>query len=366
MPRVENYEIFEIFNNFEILENDFKVPEYKSHVEWLRFNFLRAAHREKYWINHDVKISKQGALGRFVRSVLDEKVRLGTKRHSGAKEDKLSQKALLNQFNQVEGKNIDPSAFNKFLNGKPTGAQNWYSIVPSLLTELLLFGDNSSSMLRSSTLNEITSLFGENEECFFNPLFRDRYAVSTVTECVTELLYVAHCSANGARCRLIRTSGRDRFLQVNTPLDALTKTGEATLECLASGVECYFLFPKFSGNNRAKSSAIFFEETAVKCKDQNEELIYMLEIPLGYSFSSSKSEGRWPQEFLSKLFRWSGFEIKHTNEEIERLLIVNRKAKHGLNPFIPDKSETELFFEWAELVIKEQISHKVEEAINLH
>ena len=85
----------------------------------------------------------QRALGRFVRSVFDEKSSLGAK--------DLTQKALLEKFNKIN-KGIDVSAptFSKFLRGESTGSQNWYPIISSLITEILHFGGNASPNQRTS------------------------------------------------------------------------------------------------------------------------------------------------------------------------------------------------------------------------
>lgn len=341
--------------------------EWLNRLEFAKFKLCRPQNRSSYWKsdkNNNRVASSNGARGRFVSELL--------KWHKGSVDatSKLTQSELANQINKKRVSKIGPAPFSKFLNGKPSESIDWKTI-GTLAAKLILDsysqwleskidstncdGDCAESIEKGKGLLEdtVSYFFPGNEDDepdFFSEDLKSHDAVASIREVIYELDYLRFCASElGAKCRIIRTSGRERFLQINTPLDALTRTGNATVKCLESGIQTYFVYPESTSELHAKTSAEKFREIATSklSKESSRNLkLKVLDLKL------SDPSFRWSGEFISKMFRWSGYEIRFPDGSTERSLIVNRKAKHGLNPFVPDESETNLFFEWVNIFIE--------------
>lgn len=310
--------------------------------------FCRPNMRLRFWDRTHIR---DGAIGRFLKQLLDE-------RNTLAPASRVSAKQLREQVDGLEGQGLRPlghASWNKFMNGKPTGT-GWVKVAKRALR--LIIANVPECELASPEIRQplarIEKFFfpkvsptlqtadGTVSRWYFSERLKSYTIPMTSHEVFAELRSLAYDAERDIPCRIVRVSGAAAFPQT-VDADGLEATGELTLYCLKAGVRVtYIVRPE----TNASQSARKFEEY---CKAEDAMASRNLEV---LELGDEEKGGRIASDYLSPIFRWTCYQRPRRDGQITSLIPTRTMVRNPelLAAFQPCDSELEDFLAWVEAV----------------
>jgi hypothetical protein len=335
------------------------MPDCLAEVELLgvESELCRSKNRPTWWTGIEEPL-ELAAVGRMLQEAIAIRNRVCRRMRSLDSENaidlRMDQEKLLEA---IPGEPPAASSFSRFLNGNPPkrkGTHDYVAIAKTCFQLILLWNRTIEELPEPSKriFNRMNDFFFKNLGlrtpdddglCFFDPRFQANALPCRSIEASAELRSLAFESKHrNAKCRVTRVSGGLRFPHFDG--NGLTETGDATIECLQSGVKIGIVVPR-NNISEAATSATHFAEY-VRCHHQDaEHNLRLVELEPGATLDGEDGR-RWGGEYLSRYLRWAFYERIEPKDTA--ILLTARSRRNGPFAFVPDEVELRDFSVWAD------------------